>query len=94
MVDRVKSAVVERLFKVQVVRGDAPVELPTIVARADMQESRGALPTDALSTAPPVSAARSAPAPRSASGEKVGRNDPCHCGSGKKYKKCCYLKGA
>lgn len=20
---------------------------------------------------------------------KVGRNDPCHCGSGKKYKKCC-----
>ena len=23
------------------------------------------------------------------SGEKVGRNDPCTCGSGKKYKKCC-----
>ncbi len=22
------------------------------------------------------------------SGEKVGRNDPCPCGSGKKYKKC------
>ena len=22
-------------------------------------------------------------------GEKVGRNDPCPCGSGKKYKKCC-----
>ena len=21
--------------------------------------------------------------------KKVGRNDPCHCGSGKKYKKCC-----
>jgi preprotein translocase subunit SecA len=21
--------------------------------------------------------------------QKVGRNDPCHCGSGKKYKKCC-----
>ena len=20
---------------------------------------------------------------------KVGRNDPCSCGSGKKYKKCC-----
>ena len=20
---------------------------------------------------------------------KVGRNDPCPCGSGKKYKKCC-----
>ncbi len=22
----------------------------------------------------------------------IGRNDPCPCGSGKKYKKCCYLK--
>ena len=23
---------------------------------------------------------------------KVGRNDPCPCGSGKKYKKCCMMK--
>ncbi|MBO8093926.1 MAG: SEC-C domain-containing protein, partial [Prosthecochloris sp.] len=22
-------------------------------------------------------------------GDKIGRNDPCPCGSGKKYKKCC-----
>jgi preprotein translocase subunit SecA len=22
------------------------------------------------------------------SGKKLGRNEPCHCGSGKKYKKC------
>jgi hypothetical protein len=22
----------------------------------------------------------------------LGRNDPCHCGSGKKYKKCCMEK--
>ena len=27
------------------------------------------------------------------SGEKVGRNDPCPCGSGKKFKKCCMGKG-
>jgi len=26
-------------------------------------------------------------APRT--GDKVGRNDSCPCGSGKKYKKCC-----
>jgi preprotein translocase subunit SecA len=25
-------------------------------------------------------------------GPKIGRNDPCPCGSGKKYKKCCALK--
>lgn len=24
---------------------------------------------------------------------KIGRNDPCPCGSGKKYKKCCLGKG-
>lgn len=26
------------------------------------------------------------------SGERVGRNDPCACGSGKKYKQCCMRK--
>lgn len=23
---------------------------------------------------------------------KIRRNEPCHCGSGKKYKKCCMKK--
>lgn len=27
-------------------------------------------------------------------GPKIGRNDPCPCGSGKKYKHCCGAKGA
>jgi len=27
--------------------------------------------------------------PRPVQSEKIGRNDPCPCGSGKKYKKCC-----
>ena len=26
--------------------------------------------------------------------DKTGRNDPCVCGSGRKYKKCCYGKAA
>jgi len=30
--------------------------------------------------------------PRLIKREKVGRNDPCPCGSGKKYKKCCLNK--
>ncbi|AKH19770.1 YchJ family protein [Sedimenticola thiotaurini] len=29
------------------------------------------------------------PATRVNSSPKIGRNDPCPCGSGKKYKKCC-----
>jgi hypothetical protein len=24
--------------------------------------------------------------------KKINRNDPCHCGSGKKFKKCCESK--
>ena len=31
------------------------------------------------------------PKPKQA-GPKVGRNDPCPCGSGKKFKKCCMAK--
>lgn len=38
-------------------------------------------------------ALRQGPAPVRSAGPKVGRNDPCPCGSGKKYKHCC-LKAA
>ncbi len=46
-------------------------------------------PSGQLSAAAPAPVPTSAvPAPRP-QGVKVGRNDPCPCGSGKKYKKCC-----
>src|SRR5207237_8499812 len=83
----------------QVVR-DSPMELPTITAWADAQESRGALPGDPRAsgwTPSPAGSAlapapRPAPAPRTPTGAKIGRNDPCYCGSGKKYKKCPLLQ--
>ena len=37
----------------------------------------------------PQSQPRATPMPLTRSGKKVGRNDPCPCGSGKKYKQCC-----
>ena len=37
-------------------------------------------------------ALREGPAPYKATAPKPGRNDPCPCGSGKKYKQCCLLK--
>ncbi|MDR2501240.1 MAG: DUF1186 domain-containing protein [Treponema sp.] len=45
--------------------------------------------------AKPKPAGPSAPDDAEAGGKKkkTGRNDPCPCGSGKKYKKCCLLKG-
>jgi len=37
-------------------------------------------------------ALRHGPAPLKSSAPKVGRNEPCPCGSGKKYKHCCLAK--
>jgi SEC-C motif-containing protein len=37
-------------------------------------------------------ALREGPAPFKQAAPKPGRNDPCPCGSGKKYKHCCMLK--
>ncbi len=36
-------------------------------------------------------AVRSGPAPKRSTAPKAGRNDPCPCGSGKKYKHCCLV---
>ncbi|MBI1845562.1 MAG: preprotein translocase subunit SecA [Candidatus Rokubacteria bacterium] len=95
MADRVKTTVIERLFKVQVVR-DAPIDLPRMPAWADTRESRGELPAEptGASSSSPARRQTTATVARAADGSKVGRNDPCPCGSGKKYKKCCYLRGA
>jgi preprotein translocase subunit SecA len=40
-------------------------------------------------TGPDLRTNRDAPAPSTRpANEKIGRNDPCWCGSGKKFKKC------
>ncbi len=86
MVERVKAAVVERLFKVQMIR-EVAFDVPGVTTWRETRESHGDTPSIARQAAP-------AAAPmRTPAGEKVGRNEPCPCGSGKKYKKCCYLKG-
>jgi len=38
------------------------------------------------------SAEQRTPLRRNGPGGKTGRNDPCPCGSGRKYKKCCLGK--
>ncbi len=57
--------------------GQKPTEAAPPVIAPEMQQSRmGPLPVPA-----PIQPVENK--------EKVGRNDPCPCGSGKKYKKCC-----
>jgi preprotein translocase subunit SecA len=88
MVDRVRTSVTELLFKMQVAReAGAPEAAPRAVAA----------PRPSPRSSPAVTLSRGTPERRpeaQRSGQKVGRNDPCHCGSGKKYKKCCLPKGA
>jgi hypothetical protein len=70
--------------------------MPTPEVLADVAESlRRVLPPKPVASAwsdlGTVTRGRMVP-PRT--GPKVGRNDPCPCGSGKKYKKCCAGKTA
>ena len=87
MLDRIKQDVVKVVLTVQV-RSEQDVqaveEAPAVsnvrYQHADYDEALGAA-ADADAPPPP-------PAPFVRGGEKVGRNDPCPCGSGKKYKQC------
>ena len=104
MMDRIQENVVTKMFRVQIQREEEAIPAlageaaPDGRARRRRQE-RGRAPTRATQQAPRSSVAaasrahrramaRSTAAGASASGPKVGRNDPCPCGSGKKYKKC------
>jgi preprotein translocase subunit SecA len=89
MIGSLKETAVEQLFKVRMTQEDAPTTRVAARTMPEWQESRGG-DLDASPGRPATVKAER----RTADGQKVGRNDPCHCGSGKKYKKCCLLKGA
>jgi preprotein translocase subunit SecA len=76
MMDRMKRDVLEHLFRVQVVQGESPRPLMEPQRPLHLTLNRG---EDAADDNGSKSVRRV---------DKVGRNDPCPCGSGKKYKKC------
>jgi preprotein translocase subunit SecA len=98
MIEHLKEVVVEQLFKVRSTREEAaPVRTALAsppVRQSLWQESRGSSPDASMPGAPAPTRSAVRAEPRTADGQKVGRNDLCPCGSGKKYKKCCLLKGA
>ena len=73
---KIKEETTEYLFKVQVRRESEFDDEDIISQPKQMVEHRG----DVEDSDKPVTVRRV--------DEKVGRNDPCPCGSGKKYKKC------
>ena len=78
MLGRVRDQMVEYVFRVQ---------LPPVVRRRPEMEPQ-AVPAGGGAQARPPAAAAAKKQENKFSNLKVGRNDPCPCGSGKKYKKC------
>jgi preprotein translocase subunit SecA len=85
MLDRIRTAVAEMAFRISIVPEEGSSRRRTI------RESREALllPTGSEVAAEGSLNPRETHAEPVRSGPKVGRNDPCPCGSGKKYKHCC-----
>ena len=79
MIETVKEKTVGTLFRVQIVQDDEVARMEEEQRRKEqeMEMSRGAAGQEKERR------------PFRRKEEKVGRNAPCPCGSGKKYKKCC-----
>jgi preprotein translocase subunit SecA len=85
MLDRIDTATVRTLFNLQVVSEQQPEQL---------QQRRQRRPTSMTFTGPnqgATAAGEEAARTKTVTRDqpKIGRNEPCPCGSGKKYKKCC-----
>jgi preprotein translocase subunit SecA len=78
LMNRLDADIVEKLYTVQLAREEDVERLE------QKQQQRQAKVTMTHGSEPAA-----APAPEKREAPKVGRNDPCVCGSGKKYKKCC-----
>jgi len=76
LVENMKKETVEKLYMVQLAREEMMVPTPAFRPQQFIL-SRG------------KEAEPSKPQTVVREGKKVGRNEPCPCGSGKKYKKCC-----
>lgn len=68
--------------------GEPLLDLPQDVEDSLFAEAGDIIPACVLDIADYWRVTRTAPL-RQSSGVKTGRNDPCPCGSGKKFKKCC-----
>lgn len=85
MLESVKNEVTQVLMNVQI-RSEQDIEAAEAPHAPSNVQYHHADYEEALSQDEPAEGEDKAPFVRN--GEKVGRNDPCPCGSGKKYKQC------
>lgn len=81
MLRSIDENTVNRFFKVRVVKREDQLRMPVRTQKEQVKS---------LTDNRPGQVEKQQTVKRSST--KVGRNDPCPCGSGKKYKKCCYPK--
>ena len=98
LLTNIRRQITHSIFHVQLATAPPPPPEPVAVREGRGASPDGAppeegapapTPTPARAEAAPVRRAGLAAARRPVGAQKVGRNDPCPCGSGKKYKKCC-----
>lgn len=97
MLDDIRDSVTSRVFKVkiQIQPAEREIRQQNVHMNAQHQEAQSAIASQTRSAqqAAQNSAMRSGRQGQSITvtraTPKVGRNDPCPCGSGKKYKNCC-----
>jgi len=76
MIERVKEQTVANLYRIQLAREADQAQLAAREERPVFFSHGG----------------DESPEPKKREAKKVGRNEPCPCGSGKKYKRCCGQK--
>jgi preprotein translocase subunit SecA len=93
--ERIEMSIVSNIYRVQVQRNEPPQPLPPLVRQitesgpAEVDGANGAGKGAARQRrVAPVGAASPSGAAAGGQHQKIGRNDPCWCGSGKKYKRC------
>ncbi len=88
MLASVREDAVQKLFAVQIAEEE---EVPTLqdALGPRLFLIRGGLEAPPPPPPPEMQGDEVKAVPVRREGEKIGRNDPCPCGSGKKYKKCC-----
>src|SRR5258708_30591034 len=86
--ERIQGSIVARIFRVQVQRNQPP---PPPVVRQMFESGPGEPDGSGQNGAqrkPRLGAPAAAASVAGGAAAKIGRNDPCWCGSGKKYKRC------
>ena len=90
--DEIRGKVVQDIFRVAPREQTAQMRLPTQLRLSNIRAGRGAMPGMPVGGNGPTPQQPAAPEPARNVGmyDNVGRNDPCPCGSGKKFKHCHY----